>query len=100
MWAIALRLSSNWKLATGNWKLKSMARKLKSDKVLFLASGASIRLVGPGSVTRAVIDNGDGSITGADTDIKTNGADVTSPDILQNGNLHVLVEVSIADHLR
>src|SRR5712691_8837417 len=41
-----------------------------SDQVRFLASGASVRLVGPGSVTRAVIDvDGSGTINAGDTDI-------------------------------
>src|SRR5712691_2782960 len=41
-----------------------------SDQVHFLASGASVRLVGPGSVTRAVIDvDGSGTINAGDTDI-------------------------------
>lgn len=67
-----------------------------TDQVRFLASGASARIVGSGSITRAVIDvDNSGTINGGDTDIKTNGADVLSANILQNGNIHVLVEVSI-----
>jgi hypothetical protein len=67
-----------------------------SDQVRFLASGASVRVVGPGTVTRAVIDVvTPGSITGGDTDIKTNGADVLSANIAQNGSITVLVEVSV-----
>lgn len=67
-----------------------------TDQVRFLASGASVRVVGPGVVTRAVIDvDGSGTINAGDTDIKTNGADVVSANILQNGNVHVLVEVSV-----
>jgi hypothetical protein len=67
-----------------------------SDQVRFLASGASVRVVGPGTVTRAVIDvDGSGTITAGDTDIKTNGADVLSANILQNGVIHVLVEASV-----
>src|SRR5207237_7116459 len=67
-----------------------------TDQVRFLASGASVRVVGPGTITRAVIDvDGSGTINGADTDIRTNGADVVSANIAQNGNIHVLVEVSI-----
>jgi hypothetical protein len=65
-----------------------------TDKVHFLASGASVRVNGPGTVTRAVIDlDGSNSITAGDTAI-TAGA-VDSADILQNGSIHVLVEVSI-----
>lgn len=69
-----------------------------TDQVRFLASGASVRIVGSGSsITRAVIDvDGSGTINAGDTDIKTNGADVLSANILQNGNIHVLVEVSIS----
>jgi hypothetical protein len=67
-----------------------------TDQVRFLASGASVRVNGPGTVTRAVIDvdNG-GTINGGDTDIFTNGADVLSANIAQNGAIHVLVEASI-----
>src|SRR5436190_9360311 len=67
-----------------------------TDQVRFLASGASVRVVGPGSVTRAVIDvDNSGTINGGDTDIKTNGADVVSANIAQNAAIHVLVEVSV-----
>jgi hypothetical protein len=69
-----------------------------TDQVRFLASGASVYLSGtsPATITRAVIDlDNSGTITGGDTDIKTNGADVVSANIAQNGNIHVLVEVSI-----
>lgn len=67
-----------------------------TDQVRFLASGASIRVVGPGTVTRAVIDvDISSTINGGDTDIFTNGADVLSANIAQNGSIHVLVEVSV-----
>jgi hypothetical protein len=67
-----------------------------TDQVRFLASGASVRVVGPGVVTRAVIDvDGSGTINAGDTDVKTNGADVVSANILQSGNIHVLVEVTV-----
>src|SRR5436190_22649501 len=67
-----------------------------TDQVRFLASGASVRVVGPGSVTRAVIDvDNSGTINGGDTDIKTNGADVVSASVAQNAAIHVLVEVSV-----
>jgi hypothetical protein len=67
-----------------------------TDQVHFLASGASARVVGSGAITRAVIDvDNSGTINAGDTDINTNGADVVSANILQNGNIHVLVEVSI-----
>jgi hypothetical protein len=65
-----------------------------TDAVHFLASGASVRVVGPGTVTRAVIDvDNSGTINAGDTDIMI--AAVDSANILQNGNIHVLVEVSI-----
>lgn len=67
-----------------------------SDQVRFLASGASVRVTGPGSITRAVIDvDGSSTINAGDTDIKTNGADVISANIAQNAAIHVLVEVSV-----
>jgi hypothetical protein len=67
-----------------------------TDQVRFLASGASVRLVGPGTVTRAVIDvDNSGTINAGDTDIKTNGADVISANIAQNATIHVLVEASV-----
>jgi hypothetical protein len=72
-----------------------------SDKVQFLALGASIRLSGTASasITRAVIDNGSGGtanqIDGTDTDIKTNAGVVTSPLMARNTSIHVLVEVSV-----
>lgn len=67
-----------------------------TDQVRFGASGASVRLVGPGTVTRAVIDvDNSTGINAGDTDIKTNGAAVNSANILQNGLIHVLVEVSV-----
>src|SRR6184192_3626806 len=67
-----------------------------TDQVRFLASGASVRVVGPGTITRAVVDvDGSSSINAGDTDIKTNGADVISANIVQNASIHVLVEASI-----
>jgi len=67
-----------------------------TDQVRFLASGASARVSGPGAITRAVIDlDNSGTINAGDTDIFTNGADVVSANILQNGSIGVLVEVSI-----
>jgi hypothetical protein len=69
-----------------------------TDQVRFLTGGNSVRIVGAGSsITRAVIDvDGSSSINAGDTDIKTNGADVISANILQGGNVHVLVEVSVS----
>jgi hypothetical protein len=67
-----------------------------TDQVRFGVSGASVRLVGPGSVTRAVIDvDNSSTINAGDTDIKGNVAAVVSANILQNASIHVLVEISI-----
>lgn len=67
-----------------------------TDQVRFLASGASVRVSGPGVITRAVIDvDNSGTINAGDTDVYTNGSDVDSANIAQNGNIHVLVEVSV-----
>lgn len=67
-----------------------------TDQVRFLASGASVRVVGPGTITRAVIDvDNSGTINAGDTDIQTNGADVLSANIAQNATIHVLVEASV-----
>jgi hypothetical protein len=70
-----------------------------SDKVLFLANGASIRLSGtaPATITRAVIHLGasPNSIDVGDTDIKTNAADVASALMPRNSSIRVMVEVSI-----
>ena len=63
-----------------------------TDKVHFLTGSAT--LVGPGTITRVVIDvDNSGTINGGDTDILSAAAD--SADIAQNGSIHVLVEVSI-----
>ena len=59
-----------------------------SDQVRFLASGASIRVVGPGTVQSAVI-------LGPNTDVFTNGSDVLSAAIAQNGFIDVRVRVNI-----
>src|ERR1700730_5632587 len=48
-----------------------------TDQVRFLAGTASVRVVGPGTITRAVVDvDNSGTINGGDIDIETNGADV------------------------
>jgi hypothetical protein len=59
-----------------------------SDQVRFLANGASIRVVGPGTVQSAII-------VGPNTDIFTNGADVVSASIAQNGFIDVRVRINI-----
>jgi hypothetical protein len=62
-----------------------------SDQVRFLAGSA--RVNAPHTVTRAVIDlDNSGTINAGDTDIT---AGVLSAAVAQNGNIHVLVEVSI-----
>lgn len=67
-----------------------------ADQVRFLASGASVRVVGPGTITRAVIDvDNSSTINAGDTDIFTNGADVLSASIAQNATIKVLVEASV-----
>ncbi|HEV7860620.1 MAG TPA: hypothetical protein VGO91_18520 [Pyrinomonadaceae bacterium] len=69
-----------------------------TDQVRFLASGASAYLGGtaPATITRVVIDvDNSGTINAGDTDIKGNAADVLSANILQNGFINVLVEVSV-----
>ncbi|HKP37302.1 MAG TPA: hypothetical protein VJT71_10615 [Pyrinomonadaceae bacterium] len=63
-----------------------------TDKVHFVPGSA--HLSGPGTITRAVIDvDGSGTINAGDTDILS--AAVDSDDILQNGSIAVLVEVSV-----
>lgn len=59
-----------------------------SDQVRFLANGASIRVVGPGTIQSAVI-------LGPNTNIFTNGSDVDSAAIAQNGFIDVRVRVNI-----
>lgn len=63
-----------------------------TDQVRFLAGSA--RVNGSNTVTRAVIDvDNSSTINAGDTDI-TSGA--LSANILQNGNIHVLVEVTVS----
>jgi hypothetical protein len=66
-----------------------------ADQVRFLASGASVRAVGPGTVTAAVIDNGDNVIGAGDTDIFANGADVLRA-LNQNQSATVIVRVTVS----
>src|SRR5215831_544421 len=68
-----------------------------TDQVRFLSGGNSLSVSSGNTITRAVIDvDGSGSFTAGDVDIKTNGADVISANILQNGSIHVLVEVTVS----
>ena len=63
-----------------------------TDQVRFTANAA--RVNAPHTLTRAVIDvDGSGTINAGDTDI-TSGA--LSAFVAQNGNIHVLVEVSVS----
>ena len=67
-----------------------------TDQVHFLAGGASAYLSGssPATITNVVIDvDNSGTINGGDTSLT--GAAVDSANILQNGSIHVLVEVSV-----
>jgi hypothetical protein len=67
-----------------------------TDRVRFMTSGASVNVNGPGFITRAVIDvDNSGTMNAGDTDIFTNVAAVDSANILQNGSIRVLVEVTI-----
>ncbi|OLE53075.1 MAG: hypothetical protein AUG51_14825 [Acidobacteria bacterium 13_1_20CM_3_53_8] len=68
-----------------------------SDQVRFLASGASVNLSGPATLSAAWIDvNGNGTYeSGTDVDIKSNGADVLSSSLAQNASLTVVVVVNV-----
>jgi hypothetical protein len=59
-----------------------------SDQVRFLANGASLRVVGAATIQSAII-------IGPNTNILTNGADVLSAAIAQNGFIDVRVRVNI-----
>lgn len=67
-----------------------------TDNVEFLASGASIQVTGPGTVSQAFVDvNGNGTYeSGTDVDIKGNGAAVTHS-LLQSGSVAVVVKVVV-----
>src|SRR5258708_11881197 len=62
-----------------------------TDQVRFLASGASVRVNGPGTITRAYIDlNKNGTFDAGANDIQTNGAAVASPTILSGQNIQIV----------
>jgi len=64
-----------------------------SDQVRFMAGSA--RVNAPHTVSRAVIDvDGSSTINAGDTDITSGGL---SAAIAQNGNIHVLVEVTVSN---
>jgi hypothetical protein len=68
------------------------------NQVRFLSGGASVHLnpASPATISQAVIDlDSDGTIDPLETDIFTNGADVLSGVIAQNGSVTVLVEVNV-----
>jgi len=66
-----------------------------ADQVRFLANGQSINVSGPGTITAAVVDNGDNVIGAGDTDILTNGADVLHA-LAQNASAVVIVRLTIS----
>jgi len=67
-----------------------------TDQVRFKANGASIVKSGPVTITAAVIDvDNSNTINAGDTDILTNGADVVSANIAQNGTVKVIVQYSV-----
>jgi hypothetical protein len=68
-----------------------------TDNVEFQASGASIQLTGPGTVSQAFVDvNGNGNYdAGTDIDIRSNGAAVTHS-LAQSGSVAVVVKVTVS----
>ncbi|HYO99179.1 MAG TPA: hypothetical protein VER76_03105 [Pyrinomonadaceae bacterium] len=66
-----------------------------ADQVRFLASGQSLNITGPGTITAAVIDmDGSNTITVGDINIFSNGADVLHA-LAQNGSATVVVRVTV-----
>lgn len=67
-----------------------------SDQVRFLASGQSLNVAGPGTITAAVIDmDSSNTITAGDTNIFSNGADVLHA-LAQNASATIVVRVTIS----
>jgi hypothetical protein len=66
-----------------------------ADQVRFLMNGQSMTVSGPGTITAAVIDNGDNVIGAGDTNILTNGADVLHA-LAQNASAVVIIRVTIS----
>src|ERR1041384_4964338 len=67
-----------------------------TDKVHFVAGGASATVSATGTITNMVIDlDNSGTINGGDTSLM-GGSAVDSAAIAQNGSIHVLVEVSVS----
>ncbi|MFN7928219.1 MAG: hypothetical protein U0Y68_09760 [Blastocatellia bacterium] len=68
-----------------------------TDQVRFGANGASLRVVGPGTITAAVIDvDNSNTVNAGDTDILTNGTAVTSANILLGATIKVIAVVSVS----
>lgn len=66
-----------------------------ADQVRFLASGQSLNLAGPGTITAAVIDmDSSNTITAGDINIFSNGADVLHA-LAQNASATVVVRATI-----
>ena len=67
-----------------------------SDQVRFLASGQSLNLTGPGTITAAVIDmDGSNTITAGDINIFSNGADVLHA-LAQNATATIVVRLTVS----
>jgi hypothetical protein len=67
-----------------------------ADQVRFLASGQSLNVTGPGTITAAVIDmDSSNTITAGDINIFSNGADVLHA-LAQNATATVVVQVTIS----
>jgi hypothetical protein len=67
-----------------------------ADQVRFLASGQSLNVVGPGTITAAVIDmDSSNTITAGDVNILSNGADVLHS-LAQNASATIVVRVTIS----
>ncbi|HEY0099027.1 MAG TPA: hypothetical protein VGB76_08750 [Pyrinomonadaceae bacterium] len=67
-----------------------------ADQVRFLASGQSLNLTGPGTITAAVIDmDSSNTITAGDINIFSNGADVLHA-LAQNASATIIVRATIS----
>ncbi|MDQ3907150.1 MAG: hypothetical protein M3268_02280, partial [Acidobacteriota bacterium] len=68
------------------------------DQVRFLQSGASVHLNDNslGTITAAVIDNGDNTIGAGDTDIWGNGGNDVLKSVAQNASFTVIVRVNVS----
>ncbi|HEV2862551.1 MAG TPA: hypothetical protein VGX48_16170 [Pyrinomonadaceae bacterium] len=64
-------------------------------QVRFLASGASVQLSGPATVTAAVIDLTNNGLGAGDTDILGNASDVLSASVARNASITVVVRASV-----